>query len=203
MHRELIAILRGIKPSEVLKITEVLLETGITKIEIPLNSPEPYDSIELMVREFQSQAMFGAGTVLHLEEVDRVKSCGGELVVSPDCNAEVIQRTKTLGMISCPGVMTPTECFTALKSGADYLKFFPGSVLGADGLKAVRAVLPKTVSVLAVGGASIENFGQWADAGANGVGIGTALYKAGDSPDSVAQRATILVKAFDEAFKHE
>lgn len=202
MHRELIAILRGVTPREVLSITEELINSGITKIEVPLNSPEPYSSIALMAQRFGDDALIGAGTVLSHEQVSRVKNAGGELIVSPDCNAEVITQAKSLGMISSPGVMTPTECFQALRCGADYLKFFPGSVLGIDGLKAIRAVLPPKTRVLAVGGSSPDNFKDWAKAGAQGLGIGSALYKPGDTASVVKARAVQMVRVFDEAFLH-
>jgi 2-dehydro-3-deoxyphosphogalactonate aldolase len=129
-----------------------------------------------------------------------VKDAGGRLVVSPNCDPEVIRATKKLGMQSWPGVMTPTECFTALKAGADGLKLFPGSLIGPEGLKAIRAVLPKGMQVYAVGGAGPQNFAEWAKAGATGFGIGTALYTPGLSVAEVAERAASIVAAHDEVF---
>ena len=142
MSRNIVAILRGVQPSEALDLAGVLIDSGITKIEVPLNSPDPFDSIGLMARAFGDQALIGAGTVLTVADVQRLKDVGGKLVVSPDCNPEVIAATKEADMLSYPGVMTPTECFAALRLGADGLKFFPGNLVGPAGIKAMRAVLP-------------------------------------------------------------
>ena len=200
MSRNIVAILRGILPNEAVELAGVLFDCGITKIEVPLNSPDPFDSIGQMARAFGDQALIGAGTVLTVEEVQRVKDVGGELVVSPDYNPEVIAKTKALGMLSYPGVMTPTECFTALRTGADGLKFFPGNLIGPAGIKAIRAVLPKGTEVLAVGGAGPENFEDWKAAGADGFGIGSALYKPGYSAEEVRVRALNIVSVFDQAY---
>lgn len=196
-ERNIIAILRGIQPHEAVPIGEALLDAGITTIEVPLNSPDPLVSIKAMADTFESRARIGAGTVLTLENVKAVKAAGGTLVVSPDCNPDVIAATKTEGMASYPGVMTPTECFTALRAGADGLKFFPGNLIGPDGLKAVRAVLPTGTQTYAVGGAGPENFADWAEAGVSGFGIGSALYKPGYTVGEVAARAAEIVAAYD------
>ena len=198
--RNLIAILRGITPEHAEAIGQVLLDAGIVKIEVPLNSPDPFASIGTLASCFGEQALIGAGTVLAVEQAQQVHTVGGRLVVSPDCNPEVIAETKRLGMLSYPGVMTPTECFTALRAGADGLKLFPGNLLGPDGLKAIRAVLPAGTQVLAVGGAGPDNFAAWCSAGIDGFGIGTALYRAGDSSDTVATKAQAIVAAYDEVF---
>ena len=198
-ERNIIAILRGIKPDEALPIAAVLVEAGITTIEVPLNSPEPLKSIEAMARAYLGKAQIGAGTVLTPADVVAVKNAGGRLIVSPDCNPEVIAASKAHGMASYPGVMTPTECFTALRSGADGLKFFPGNLIGPQGLKAIRAVLPKETRTYAVGGASPDNFASWVEAGATGFGIGSALYKPGYSASDVALRAKAIVDAYDAA----
>lgn len=199
MTRNIIAILRGVQPSEAVDMAQVLIDAGITKIEVPLNSPDPLQSIKVMADSFGSVALIGAGTVLTPKDVEDVQSVGGRLIVSPDCNPDVIKTTKAFGLLSYPGVMTPTECFAALRNGADGLKFFPGSLIGPDGIKAIRAVLPKGTEVLAVGGAGPENFADWLAAGADGFGIGSALYKSGMSVDEVKRRAADIVAAYDPA----
>ncbi len=198
-ERELIAILRGIQPHEAEAIAGALIEVGITKIEVPLNSPQPLDSISRMVRAFEGQATFGAGTVLSCDDVDAVAQTGARMIISPNCNLEVIRATKDRGMLSYPGVLTPSECFAALEAGADGLKFFPASIIGPSGVVAMRAVLPAAVPVYAVGGASSENFAQWIAAGAQGFGIGSALYKPGRSVADVRALALEMVEAYDSA----
>ncbi|MEO9780020.1 MAG: 2-dehydro-3-deoxy-6-phosphogalactonate aldolase [Sedimentitalea sp.] len=200
MTRNIVAILRGITPAEALELGGALIDCGITKIEVPLNSPDPFDSIEKLARTFGDHALIGAGTVLTPDDVTRLHEVGGALVVSPDCNPAVIEATKAAGMLSFPGVMTPTECFTALRHGADGLKFFPGTLVGPEGVKAIRAVLPKGTQVLAVGGAGPENFAEWKAAGADGFGIGSALYKPGFTVDDIRQRASRMVAVYDEVF---
>lgn len=199
MTRNIIAILRGITPSEATAAVEVLIDAGITSIEVPLNSPDPFDSIKAMADAFGNDALIGAGTVLSVEDVNRVAQSGGKLIVSPSVDPRVIVATKVAGLQSWPGVMTPTECFAALKNGADGLKIFPGSLLGPDGLKAIRAVLPKGTQVYAVGGAGPENFADWFAASADGFGIGSALYKPGMTTADIAARAVDIVAAYDVA----
>lgn len=197
MSREIIAILRGITPDEATPIADALVDAGITRIEVPLNSPQPFDSISKMLLAHGGHAVIGAGTVLDVRDVERLHQMGAHMVVSPDANASIIVATKQAGMLSFPGVMTPSECFTALHAGADGLKLFPASLLGVEGLRAIGAVLPKGTKTYAVGGVGPANFADWFAAGVTGFGIGSALYKPGMSVADVAARAADMVAAYD------
>jgi 2-dehydro-3-deoxyphosphogalactonate aldolase len=199
MPRDIIAILRGVHPDEVVAIGDVLIRCGVTTIEVPLNSPEPFGSIGRLTNHFGLDAQIGAGTVLSVKDVQRVAELGGQLIVSPDTAPDVIQATKSANLSSYPGVMTPTDCITALRNGADGLKFFPSSIVGVDGFRAICAVLPPGTKTFAVGGAGPENFKEWLAAGMTGFGIGSALYKAGDKPADVARKAREIVSAYDQA----
>src|SRR6202011_5995675 len=187
MSRNIIPILRGISPEEAEPVCEALLEAGLTTIEIPLNSPQPLQSIGILAKRFGSAATIGAGKVLTAQQVRDVTSAGGRIIVSPSFDAEVVTETKLRKLASWPGVLTPSECFAALKAGADGLKIFPSSVIGPEGVKAMRAVLPPQTPIYAVGGAGPANFASWFAAGVNGFGIGTALYQPGRSLPQLRQ----------------
>ena len=197
--RELIAILRGITPKEACQVAEVLIKSGITIIEVPLNSSNALKSIELMVRSFDEEIIFGAGTVLSKTQVQDVYDCGGRLVVSPNCNVDVIKETKCKNLISFPGVFTATECFSALENGADGLKFFPSFLIQPKGFQAIKAVLPKKTQSYAVGGVDEKNFITWLQAGVTGFGVGSALYQVDDTAEQILIKAKKLVTAFDDA----
>jgi 2-dehydro-3-deoxyphosphogalactonate aldolase len=199
LSRALIAILRGLRPNEALDIAAVLIDAGITRIEVPLNSPEPLDSIARMVAEFGERALFGAGTVLSAAQVDAVAATRAQMIVSPNFDAAVVAATKAAGLLSYPGVLTPSECFAALNHNADGLKIFPALQIGTAGLKALRAVLPRKVQVFMVGGVGPKNFADWIDAGADGFGLGTSLFKPGQSVREVAVAAKTAVAAYDRA----
>jgi len=201
MTREIIAILRGVKPSEANEVCDVLIRAGISIIEIPLNSPDPLVSIANVAKAFAGKAEIGAGTVLTVENVEAVKAAGGQLIVSPDTNEAVITRTRALGMKSYPGVFTPSDAFKAIRAGASGLKFFPAEVLGPKGIKAMKAVLPKDLPLYAVGGANPDNFREYFDAGCVGFGLGSYIFKPGMSLDEIEARARDAVSAYDKGMK--
>lgn len=198
MSRPLIGILRGITPAESDDVCAALISGGITRIEVPLNSPDPFDSISTMIENYSDNAEIGAGTVLTAKEVERLAALGAQMVVSPNCNVDVIRATKAAGMKSYPGVMSPTECFTAIEAGADGLKFFPSFLIGPDGLAAIMSVLPKFTETYAVGGVGPNNFAEWLKAGVTGFGVGSSLYRPGDSAQDVLQTALSMVEAYDK-----
>jgi 2-dehydro-3-deoxyphosphogalactonate aldolase len=198
-HRHLIAILRGITPEESVGICEALARAGITLIEVPLNSPRPFDSIHAAAAALQGRASIGAGTVLSEPQVDALVDAGGSFVVSPDCNEAVIARTRLRGLASYPGVFSPTEAFRAIRAGAHGLKIFPAELVGPVGVKALKAVLPPEIPLYAVGGANPDNFADYIRAGCTGFGIGSFLYKPGATPAEVESRAAAVVAAYDKA----
>ena len=202
MKRPLVAILRGVKPEETADIVDVLVESGMTAIEIPLNSPDPFRSIEIAVRKAPAGILVGAGTVLTLEAVDRLHDSGGRLLVTPNVDIDVIARARAHGMVTMPGVFTPTEALLAAKAGASSLKFFPASVLGAAGITAIRAVLPASLMIAAVGGVSDKNFADYVNAGIVAFGLGSSLYKPGMTAAEVAARAKATIVAYDLAVQH-
>lgn len=198
-HRPLVAILRGLKPSEALGIGAALVDAGFGIIEVPLNSPDPLESIELLSKEFGDTCIIGAGTVLTTKQVDGVIDAGGRLIVSPDMKPPVIQRTREHNGLSFPGVFSPTEAFAAIDAGCHALKFFPASLHGPDGVKAIKAVLPPHINVLAVGGVTVPTIGDWLAAGTDGFGIGSNVYKAGWDAEKVNAEANAFVAAYDAA----
>lgn len=198
--RELIAIIRGVKPSDVEKVGEAIFKAGIEKIEVPLNSPEPFNSIGLLARQFGQDAVIGAGTVLTVQNVHDVHNAGGTIIVSPNCNVDVIKASRAHGLLSYPGVFTATECMAALDAGASGLKLFPASVLGVNGLKALKAVVPNEVPFYGVSGIGSADFSLWRSAGITGFGIGSSLYKPGMSLEQITANAHDIVAAYDLAF---
>ncbi|MEI6201692.1 MAG: 2-dehydro-3-deoxy-6-phosphogalactonate aldolase [Enhydrobacter sp.] len=191
----LVAILRGLKPTEAPAIGTVLFDAGFRLIEVPLNSPQPLESIALLKGQFP-QAVVGAGTVLKVEEVRAVAAAGGELIVAPNFNRDVVAETVKLGLVSLPGILTPTEAFAALDAGAHGLKLFPSEIASPAVVKALLAVLPKGTPIVPVGGIGADNMKAWRDAGAAGFGLGSSLYKPGDDAVTVAKKAAAIVTAW-------
>jgi len=201
MSRNIIAILRGVRPDEVLEIAQTIADSGINQIEVPMNSPDVFDSIQLLHDEMKDFISVGAGTVTNIDQVKILEEIGIDFIVSPNFDPEVVAATKQASMMSYPGVITPTECFSALKYGADGLKFFPATLLGEANLIALKAVLPENIPMYMVGGVGPQNFSSWFKAGATGFGIGSGIYKAGDNSTSVARKSKLIVQSYDEANK--
>jgi len=197
-HRHIIAILRGITPDEAVPVCTALAEAGITLIEVPLNSPDATVSIARAAEALAGKAEIGAGTVLTPEDARAVAGVGGTFIVSPDTNVAVIAETVRLGLKSYPGVFSPSEAFAAIRAGATGLKFFPAEVLGAKGIKAMKAVLPPALPLYAVGGANPDNFHEFFAAGCTGFGLGTYIFKPGTTVAEVAERAALAVAAYDK-----
>jgi len=189
------AILRGVKPDEIDGIGDALIEAGVTVIEVPLNSPQPFESIRRLAERHGHHALVGAGTVLETGDVTRVKQAGGQLVVAPNFDADVVRAARAAGLQTLPGVMTPSEGFAALKAGADGLKLFPAEIIPPVVFKAWRAVFPAETLLLAVGGVGVDNLQSYAQAGASGYGIGSALYKPGRPAAEIDKLAKALVAA--------
>ncbi len=194
----LIAILRGLTPAEAPAVGQALVDSGFALIEVPLNSPDPLHSIAALAQQ-QPQALIGAGTVLNAQQVKDVHAAGGRLIVSPNFNPAVVAQALALGMVALPGVATPSEAFAALDAGAHGLKLFPAEMISPATVKALRAVLPKEVALMPVGGITPDNMAPYLAAGANGFGLGSALYAPGRSAAQVAAQATAFVQAFRQA----
>lgn len=190
-----VAIIRGVRNEEAVEIGHALVEAGIRLIEVPLNSPNPIESIRLLIEALGDKAVIGAGTVLDTDNVARVADVGGQIIVSPNTDPEVIAESLKRGLIPLPGFGTPTEAFAALKAGATHLKLFPASSFGLGHFKAVKEVLPPTAVVMPVGGVKPEQFAEWWAAGARGFGMGGDLYKAGRSPQDTGERARAAIAA--------
>lgn len=198
----LVAILRGISPDEVVAVGRTLVEEGIDAIEVPLNSPDPFRSIERLAAAVGDVVPVGAGTVLTVEEVGRARAAGARLIVSPNADPTVIAATVEHGLRSYPGVATPTEAFAAFAAGARSLKLFPAHAVGIAGLRAWRSVLPADVELLPVGGVDATNLGDWLRAGADGAGLGSCLYRPGDPADLVRERARELAAVAGRSLGH-
>ncbi|HZY62012.1 MAG TPA: 2-dehydro-3-deoxy-6-phosphogalactonate aldolase [Edaphobacter sp.] len=191
----LIAILRGVQPEEVESIGAALQEEGISIVEVPLNSPQPLESIARLARRFGGEMLVGAGTLTEPSQAAQVAAAGGRIAVTPHADTAVVSAAKAAGLIAVPGFFNPTEAFSLLRAGADAIKLFPADVLGPGMLKAMRAVLPKEAMVIPVGGIGAAQIAAWHDAGANGFGIGTAIYKPGDDAQAVGAKARALMDA--------
>lgn len=194
----LVAILRGVTPDRIEKVADAIFAAGIRVIEVPLNSPDPYKSIEILARTF-GEALIGAGTVTSPAEVDRVAEAGGKLAVSPHTDAAVIAHAMKKGLIPMPGVMTPSECYAALNAGARDLKLFPASSLGPGHLSAIKVILPRSAKLYAVGGVNPANMAEWLKAGATGFGLGSDLFQPSYDDAEIAKRARATVEAFKAA----
>ena len=194
----LVAILRGLRPEEAVEITQALFDAGFRLIEIPLNSPEPFDSIAAVRKALPAEALVGAGTVTTLADVARLDRIGADLVVMPHADTEVIAAAKTAGMICIPGIATPTEAYAALSAGADALKVFPAELVGPAAVKAIRTILPAGTRLFPVGGIAPDTMGPFRSAGVAGFGLGSALYSPGDTVEAVTDKAARFVSAWQE-----
>jgi 2-dehydro-3-deoxyphosphogalactonate aldolase len=191
----LVAILRGVQPSEVESICSALERAGISIVEVPLNSPRPLESISILSRRFGDRMLIGAGTLTTPSQVDEVAAAGGRLVVTPHADTAIVRAAKGAGLFACPGFFNPTEAFALLDAGADAIKLFPAEVLGPHMLKALRAVLPASAVVIPVGGVDVDQVAPWMAAGALGLGVGSSIYRPGDGAAVVEARGRALVAA--------
>jgi 2-dehydro-3-deoxyphosphogalactonate aldolase len=196
-NRELIAILRGLTLDRCVKVSEILIAEGFSKLEVPLNSPNPMETISKMQNSFGNSVIIGAGTVTNVSEVSQLSKIGCQMIVSPNTDTEVIKATKNGGMLSFPGAFTPSECYSAINSAADGLKIFPAFKLGVKGFKALKAVLPNNLKTYAVGGIDETHFSDWLDAGVTGFGIGSNLFHSYMSDDDIQSAAKKFVLAYD------
>ena len=196
-NRELIAILRGLTLDRCVKVSEILIAEGFSKLEVPLNSPNPMETISKMQNSFGNSVTIGAGTVTNVSEVNQLSKIGCQMIVSPNTDTEVIKATKNGGMLSFPGAFTPSECYSAINSAADGLKIFPAFKLGVKGFKALKAVLPNNLKTYAVGGIDETHFSDWLDAGVTGFGIGSNLFHSYMSDDDIQSAAKKFVLAYD------
>ena len=200
LRRGLVAILRGLRPDESVAMGSAIFEAGIEAIEVPLNSPDPFRSIEMLARALPNSALVGAGTVLMPGAVEDLNSAGGKLLVSPNIDPAVMARAADFGMVTMPGVLTPTEAFLAISCGASALKFFPASVIGPKGIAAMKAVLPAGTVIGAVGGVSDKDFADYGKIGVRTFGLGSSLFAPGVDVETVRQRAVAAVAAWDAVF---
>jgi 2-dehydro-3-deoxyphosphogalactonate aldolase len=191
----LVAILRGLNPDEALAQGAAIFDAGWRCLEVPLNSPEPFDSIRLLAQKYGDKALIGAGTVLTAADVKKVAEAGGKLIVAPNTDAEVVAAAQKLGLVMMPGVYTATEAFAALKLGVKYLKLFPADSVGPGYIKALKSVLPKEAKVIPTGGISVDTVKSFHDAGCHAFGVGTQLFKPGNTPAETAKRAAALTSA--------
>lgn len=192
----LVAILRGVQPDEVVEVAGALVDAGIRAIEVPLNSPEPYRSLQRLCDAYGTTCLCGAGTVLDPTQVERVHEAGGSLIVAPNTDTSVVRRALDLGLIAMPGFATATEAFLALSAGAQYLKLFPASTYGLEHVKALRAVLPRSTRIFAVGGIGPDALAEWRRAGVDGFGIGSEIYRPGLDAREISRRASAIVSAY-------
>jgi 2-dehydro-3-deoxyphosphogalactonate aldolase len=191
----LVAILRGVQPAEVESICSALERAGVSIVEVPFNSPNPLESISILSRTFGNRMLIGAGTLTTVSQVEEVAAAGGQLIVTPHANTAIVRAAKQAGLFAVPGFFNPTEAFALLDAGADAIKLFPAEVLGPPMLKALRAVLPKSAMVIPVGGVDVNQVAPWLAAGAQGLGVGSSIYKPGDDVSTVEAKATALVAA--------